>query len=241
MDPTSPLAPLAAAPRRAALVFDVDGTLAPIVPRPEDAAVPPETRAELARLAERYLLVACVSGRDGADVERIVGVERVRCVGNHGLELDPRAEEHARAVGRFREQIGDDWPVEDKRLSLSLHFREAEDEAAARAALERIAQRAEAAGLEPRWGRKVLELRPGGGADKGVAVRRLLADAGAALGLYAGDDTTDLDAFRGLAEAGLEHAVRVAVASEEASPALIEAADLVVEWPAALRALLREL
>src|SRR3954470_20629214 len=81
-----PLARLRAEPALAALLLDVDGTLAPIVDRPEDAAVPAETRAELTRLRDRYGLVACISGRSGDDARRIVGVGDLRYVGSHGLE-----------------------------------------------------------------------------------------------------------------------------------------------------------
>jgi trehalose 6-phosphate phosphatase len=230
------LGPLAAAPEKSALVFDVDGTLAPIVARPELARVPAATRAELRRLVASYLLVACVSGRAGDDARRLVGVDGIVTVGNHGLELDPRAEEFAAALERFREKIR--LPVEDKRLSLSYHYREAADREAARSRLEEVAERAREAGLEPRWGRMVLEVRPPVEAHKGTAVRTLVERCGARRGLYAGDDTTDLDAFAGLAAAGLEHAVRVAVASDEGPPALREAADLVVEGPERLAELL---
>jgi trehalose 6-phosphate phosphatase len=99
--------------------------------------------------------------------------------------------------------------------------------------------RAQEAGLEARWGRKVLELRPPVEADKGTAVRALLEERDLQRALYAGDDTTDLDAFRGLE--GLEVAVRIAVASAEAPPGLREAADLVVASPAELLDLLRSL
>ena len=230
------LAPLTEAPDRSALVFDVDGVLAPIVARPELAAVPRATQAALRRLASRYLLVACVSGRAGGDARRLVGVEGIEVVGNHGLELDPRAEELAAAIARFRDVVG--LPVEDKRLSLSYHFREAADESAAAARLEEVAEQARAAGLDPRWGRKVLEIRPPIRADKSTAVRTLLERSRATRGLYAGDDTTDLDAFAGLVGAGLEHAVRVAVASDEGPVELREAADLVVESPDELARLL---
>jgi trehalose 6-phosphate phosphatase len=230
------LAPLREAPRESAIVLDVDGTLAPIVARPELAAVPEPTRAALRRLAARYALVACVSGRAGEDARRLVGVDGVLYVGNHGLELDPRVDELAGAIAAFRDAAG--VPVEDKRLSLSYHFREAADEAEARARLEEVAERARAAGLDARWGRKVLEVRPPADADKGTAVRALLARSGARRGLYAGDDTTDLDAFAGLAGAGLEHAVRIAVASDEGPVELREAADLVVAGPDELARLL---
>jgi trehalose 6-phosphate phosphatase len=233
------LAPLADAPERSALVFDVDGVLAPIVARPELSAVPEATRAELRRLAGRYLLVACVSGRGGEDARRLVGVEGIEVVGNHGLELDPRAADLAGRIASFRTEVG--LPVEDKRLSLSYHYREAADEAAARAELEGVAALAAKAGLDPRWGRKVLEVRPPVEANKGTAVRALLERSRAGLGFYAGDDTTDLDAFAGLAEAGLEYSVRIAVASVEVPRELRAAADLVVESPAAFAALLRAL
>lgn len=237
MEASDLLAPLARAPDLSALVLDVDGTLAPIVARPELAVVPAETRTELARLAERYRLVACVSGRAGDDARRLVGVEGIQLVGNHGLELDPRAHDLAEEIAAFRREVG--LPVEDKTLSLTYHYREAEDQAAARAELEEVARRAEEAGFDARWGRKVLEIRPAVEAHKGTAVRALVGRAGARLGLYAGDDTTDLDAFAGLRSLGLEHAVCVAVASDEGPAALREAADLVVAGPEELTGLLR--
>jgi trehalose 6-phosphate phosphatase len=231
------LARLSEDPARAAVLLDVDGTLAPIVARPDLATVPGETRAELRRLAGRYALVACVSGRTGEDAARMVGVEGVAYVGVHGLELAPEAERWRETLRPFAAL---DWPwLEDKGLTVAFHWREAEDEGTARSQLDEVAVRAEAAGLEARWGRKVLELRPPVEADKGTAVRSLLDARSLDRALYAGDDTTDLDAFRGLD--GLEVAVRVAVASAEAPPGLREAADLVVASPAELLDLLRRL
>ena len=119
------------------------------------------------------------------------------------------------------------------------HYRESEDEEAAFAELQRVARRATALGLEAQFGRKMLEVRPPVAADKGTAVRALLAQRGLRRALYAGDDTTDLDAFRGLD--GLDLSLRIAVASAEGPPALVDAADLVVESPAELVELLRRL
>ena len=233
-----PLAELARSPERAALLLDVDGTLAPIVPRPEDARVPDETRRELMRLAGRYALLACVSGRTGEDLDRVVGVPGLVYVGEHGLELEPEAERWVDRLRAFAEATTE-WPAERKRLTLSYHWRTAPDEEAAIAALERVAERARAEQLVPRWGRKVLELRPPVGAHKGTAVVRLLGERGLERALYAGDDATDLDAFRALD--GLELGVRVAVASAEAPAGLREAADLVVAGPGELLELLRRL
>jgi trehalose 6-phosphate phosphatase len=231
------LARLRSEPGRAAVLLDVDGTLAPIVARPELAVVPDETRAEVQRLAGRYALVACISGRTGEEAARLVGVEGVVYVGVHGLELAPGVERWREALRPFAEE---DWPwLEDKGLTVAFHWREAADEEQALRSLEAVAERARAAGLDARWGRKVLELRPPVEADKGTAIGALLAERGLGRALYAGDDTTDLDAFRGLD--GLELAVRVAVASEEGPAELREAADLVVASPAELLELLRTL
>src|SRR5688572_27173819 len=104
-----PVGRLTEDPRRAAVLLDVDGTLAPIVERAEDARVPDETRVEVARLAGRYALVACVSGRPGAEVERMLGVDGVAIVGEHGLELAPDAERWAEAVAAFANGV--DWPA----------------------------------------------------------------------------------------------------------------------------------
>jgi trehalose 6-phosphate phosphatase len=226
-------------PSRAAIFLDVDGVLAPIVERPEDARVPDETRTEVERLAARYGLVACVSGRTSADAERVVGVVGVRYVGTHGLELEPEANEWRERVHAFAATV--DWEPEDKGLTVAFHYRNVDDEEAAHAYLDGVAERARAYGLVALFGRKVLELRPPVHADKGTAVCRLLDETGLQRALYAGDDTTDIDAFRGLAAAGLEVAVRVAVSSPEAPPGLETDADVVVEGPAAMLEVLRSL
>jgi trehalose 6-phosphate phosphatase len=219
------LARLTEDPPRAAVLLDVDGVLAPIVPRPEDARVPEETRAELRRLAARYPLVACISGRAGDDARAVVGVSGLTYVGNHGLELDAAAEEWATRLDEFLATVT--WPrVENKRLTAALHFRDAHDEAAARGELDAVADRARGAGFVARYGRKVLELVPPLAAHKGTAVERLLEDRRLRRALYAGDDTTDLDAFAALER--LELGIRVAVASPEGPAELLAQADIVL-------------
>ena len=229
---------LAAEPGRAAILLDVDGVLAPIVDVPADAAVPAETKAELRRLHGRYALVGCVSGRPGLDARRVVGLDELVYVGEHGLELEPEAERWRERLHRLGETV--DWDdVERKPLTISFHYRRAEDEGEARRFLEAVADRARAEGFVARFGRKVLELRPPIAANKGTAVTHLLGERGLRRALFAGDDTTDLDAFRALE--GLELGVRVAVASPEGPPELREAADVVVDGPAAVLELLQRL
>jgi trehalose 6-phosphate phosphatase len=229
-------------PKAAAVLLDIDGTLAPIVERPEDAAVPEPTRAEVRRLSEKYGLVACVSGRPSTDARRLVGLDGIEYVGVHGLENDPEARRFEPQLEAFAERIAWPWTVEDKAgVTLSFHYREAEDEEDALRRAEAVAEAAEAAGLRPHRGRKVLEVRPPVQSDKGTAVRRLLEGRPLTRAVYAGDDTTDLDAFRGLDEAGLDVALKISVGSPEMNPRLLTEADLVVDGPGELLAFLRTL
>jgi trehalose-phosphatase len=232
-----PLASIAAEPGHAGLFLDIDGVLAPIVPRPEDARVPDETRAELRRLAGRYRLVACVTGRASGVARAIVGVSELTYVGEHGLELDVRAQEWGPRVHAFAAESP--WPAERKAHSVAFHFRTAADHDQARATLETVEAAALKQGFRTRWGRMVLEVLPPVDASKGTAVRTLLTETGLQRALYAGDDTTDLDGFAALD--GLDLAVRVAVASAESPSELARRADLVVPDPAAFLELLQRL
>jgi trehalose 6-phosphate phosphatase len=229
---------LAAEPARTAILLDIDGTLAPIVDVPADAAVPQETRDELLRLHGRYGLVACISGRPSESAAAIVGLPQLVYVGEHGLELAPEAPAWRERLHAFAATV--DWDdLEPKPLSVSFHYRRTDDEGEALQLLEAVATRARSEGLVPRWGRKVLELRPPLEAHKGTAVRTLLGDRNLRRALYAGDDATDLDGFRGLD--GIELGVRVAVASPEGPAELREAADVVVSSPEELLGVLRVL
>lgn len=245
------LEPLRADPRRAAVLTDVDGTLAPIAERAEEAAVPAAAREVLARLSERCGLVGCISGRQAVEARRLVGLDGIAYAGNHGLELllpgdeaprlDPSVAEEERGAAQFLAGVDGDalraagLRPEDKGPIQALHWRGAEDEAAAEARAHEIAIEAGQAGLEPRWGRKVLELRPVGGGGKDAAVAALLATDGVDRAVYAGDDRTDLDAFRRLRElrtsGQLLAAVCVGIVSPEAPPELPEDSDLIVDGP----------
>lgn len=234
------LARLAAEPATAGLFLDFDGVLAPIVERPEDAEIPPGTRAELERLVGCYAVVAVVSGRASEDVRVRLGVDGVVCVGSHGLELEPQAERWRKTLATFAADAP--WPphdIEVKGLAVAFHFRDRADEAEAIRQLDAVAETARGEGLVARYGRKILEVLPPVGSHKGTAVRRLLEEHGLSRGLAVGDDTTDLDSFAALD--GLDVAVRVAVASEEAPAALLDAADLVLGSTGEFLELLRRL
>jgi trehalose 6-phosphate phosphatase len=136
----------------------------------------------------------------------------------------PAFAEWADRVHAFAERHSDSGArMEDKGPIVAFHWRGADDEDAVRSRLEEVAREAEAEFLT-HWGRKVLEIRPPVAVDKGRAIHELIRRSGVQVALYAGDDRTDLDAFRALGDG-----VRVGVRSAEGPPEIVERADLVVE------------
>jgi trehalose 6-phosphate phosphatase len=255
------LEPIRSDPAHAAVLLDIDGTLAPIVRHAADAHVPEATRSLLIEISKRYRVVGCVSGRRAATARQIVAIGTIAYVGNHGGELlRPRATtpevdpEVASWTARVREFADRAYSSElqkirvrseDKDAIAAFHWRGAPDEEAAAAAVRGVAELAEREGFVIHWGRKVLEVRPPVALDKGLGIAALLRGAPVAAAMYAGDDTTDLDAFRGLRElvqsGELESAVCVAVSSDEAPPELAREADLTVDGTGAVRGLLEAL
>ena len=254
------IAPLRDDPKHAAILTDIDGTIAPIVLKPGDSAVPEATRDLLRALADRYALVACVSGRRALDARRVVGLDQLAYSGNHGFELllpgdgevraDPSLDGHESDAPRFvaaldrseLDRVG--IRTEDKGAIVALHWRGAENEGAAESLAYEIASEAEWQGLVPHLGRKVLEIRPNVPINKGIAVAALIgtysAATGAAAGsidsaLYGGDDHTDIDAFTALrtlrGDGQLKTAVCIAVASDESPAEVSREADLTVSGP----------
>lgn len=243
------------------MLLDVDGVLAPIVLQPDDAHMPETTRRPLIEVARRYGVVACVSGRRASDARRIVALGSIAYLGSHGSEvlrpgtiapeLDRELQAWTRRVQAFaHDAYGEKLRrlrvrLEDKEAIAALHWRGTPDEDDSRAAIEEVAEQAEAAGFVTHWGRKVLEIRPPVRIDKGAGIVGLLHSTELAAAVYVGDDVTDLDAFRGLTElqerGRLGYALRVGVRSDETPPALEEEADTLVEGTDGVRDLLRAL
>jgi trehalose 6-phosphate phosphatase len=255
------LAPLRSNPSAAAVLLDIDGTLSPIVENAADASVPEATRQLLIAISRRYGLVACVSGRRAAESRAMVGVGTISYIGSHGGELlrsgwtesvlDPALREWTDRIEAFRREADTAElrrrrvRIEDKGPIVAFHWRGAVDEEAARAAVDALAAHAEAAGLEVHWGRKVMEARPPLRIDKGAGLTSLLELSGTTAAVFAGDDVTDLDAFRALRElvaaGSLEHALCVGVRSEDGPPEIEREADLVVDGTAGMQELLAAL
>lgn len=235
-------------PDRALVALDVDGTLAPIVPRPQDAVLLPGVREVLAALAARVATLALVSGRAARDVVRLGGLDDVaglQVLGHYGLEswrdgvLDSPPVEPGVAVARDRlpavlAAAAEGVTVEDKDHSLVVHTRQtAAPQAALDALTPALTRLAAECALELVPGKFVAELRPPG-IDKGEAVRRLVAARRPAVVVYAGDDVGDRPAFeavRALRDAGSVAGLVVFSAGDEEPSEVRELADVTVAGP----------
>lgn len=202
------------------LLFDYDGTLTPIVSRPEEALLSPEVREKIYALAQKPTSsVGIISGRSMSELKSMVAVEGIYYAGNHGLEIEgpglkfvSKPAETARAtIKDIARQLSaalesiDGVIVEDKGLSLSVHYRLVKkgDENIVAATFKQItAPLANEGKIKVTSGKKVLEVRPPIDWHKGKAVEAITREIKAllklesVLTLYLGDDTTDEDAFR---------------------------------------------
>ena len=255
------LAGFAAAPRVAALFCDIDGTISPIVERPGAAAVSQPFREVLAALTERLVLVAFVTGRTLEDGRRMIPVDGAAYVGTHGLEstapdgqvlTEPMAERYIAAVQEVAAAAARDLDcdtlgvvLENKRTVLAVHYRLAADAALTRhEILARVVEPARRRGLAISTGHFVFEVRPPLPFTKGTATRSLLAGRDYRVGLFCGDDLTDVTGFKTLHDWAARDARRAAcalaaVTAETPRPVIEEADVLVRATPGVYEALTR--
>lgn len=243
------LAPLLAVPSASAIFLDLDGTLAPIMPRPKDVAIPTGISRTIRSLAHAYLAVTVVSGRPATGARRIVGNAELAYIGNHGFETMlpghavvvceeakeyiPKIRELVEFCRKDQEMVEAGIWLEDKTATMSFHFRQAPDpEHSAAFIRDRFFPRIEKLGLAISEGRKVIEVRPPMQINKGVAVGHLLDRLGCRQAIYIGDDTTDIDAFKELRKRKRrkEHVmISVGVISSEMPAELPKYSDLLLD------------
>jgi len=251
LDADATVAALTERPRRTVLLSDYDGSLAPIVERPEDAGPLPGVVETLGALVARLGRVAIVSGRPVEFLATELPVPGLAFAGLYGMErlqdgrrtVDPRVEPFrdavAAALSSAQARFGDALVERKADVSLTLHWRPAPE--VREDMLSCAHELARRYGLSELHTRMAVELRPPIAIDKGAAVASFLD--GFDVGAFAGDDTGDLPAFAELElavdDGRLDRAVRIGVVSPEAPADLVRAVDVVTDGPAGLLALLR--
>ncbi|HKP56168.1 MAG TPA: trehalose-phosphatase [Polyangiales bacterium] len=206
---------------RVLLAFDYDGTLAPIVAARDHADMRARTRKLLADVCELYPC-AVISGRSRKDVGARITSARVKYViGNHGLEPGKNIASFERAIKAVTPQLERQLTdvrgveIEDKRYSLSVHYRGARGKQRARAAIEAAVRRLDQP-MRMIAGKLLVNVVPEGAPHKGDALDALRAREGADTALYVGDDSTDEDVFE-LDQPGQLLGIRIGQARDSAA------------------------
>ncbi len=201
-----------------AVITDIDGTISQIVSKPDEAVITPEMRNVLTRLADKFKLVAVISGRPVKDAQNIVGVDNLLYVGSHGLEYLKNGKIHVeeevesyvpiiKEIARLLEEK-DSCNIEgiffeDKGLCFSIHYRLCKEPEKAREiilnSIEDVLKTSRndngCENLKINEGRKIVEIRPPIGYDKGTILEKLTSENQIKKLVYLGDDVTDNDAF----------------------------------------------
>lgn len=256
MDAASLRNALATDPATSGLFLDFDGTLTPIVDDPTSSKLPQRLREVLGDLAQRLGCVAVVSGRPATFLLDRLRVPGVRMLGLYGLEegrdgeidVRPEAAEWQSAVDVARDRLRtavegmDGVVLEDKGLSVAVHWRNAPDRTAAGEAVSTLVEEVAAdTGLGREPGKLVEELRPPVAWDKGSAVRALTEELALSEPVYVGDDLGDLTAFAAVRELGgravaVDHGAETPSRLLEAADVVLPGNDAVADWLTELRA-----
>lgn len=197
------------AQRPCGLMTDIDGTISPLVPTPDEAAVTPRARDLLRQLAHRIDLVAAISGRPATVAARMIGVPELTYIGNHGLELWqndhavalpvalPYVEAIQQVLRKAQTRIALRGVLfEDKGVTATVHYRQTNDPAAAKQLIGAVLlPLAEEYGVRLTRGQMIWEIRPPIEANKGTAVIDLIRQNQLRGAIFIGDDRTDADAF----------------------------------------------
>jgi trehalose 6-phosphate phosphatase len=234
---------LLADPSTSAVLTDFDGTLAPIVPNPEEARPLPRAVEVLESLSRLFAVVGVVSGRPASFLAsallragpsvHLVGVYGLEWVENGAIRRAPEVEPWVAAAREVLEAARAEAPpgigIEDKGASVTIHWRAAPH--AGKWAQPFARSWSQRTGLRLQHGRMAVEFRPPVSIDKGSVVERLAGGSTAAC--FAGDDAGDIAAFEALDKLRARgvRTVKMAVSDEESPPGLAAAADLVVDGP----------
>lgn len=230
--------------KRIGLFCDFDGTLSRIVPEPDEAVILPQNHLLLSELKKTIATVAVVSGRAGKDVARLVNIEGLIYIGNHGLEryhnnvleVLPEAVLYKQKIKAAAEeldvQLVPGMQIENKIVTLSIHYRQTENPVEVQKFfLPIITQTAEKHQLKLFEGRLIFELRPPTPINKGTALHSLIEEYKLDGAVFIGDDITDTAAFvaaRALRKSGECESFAIGVIDDGTPQSVAELSDMAV-------------
>lgn len=231
---------------KTAIITDIDGTISEIVPTPMEAVVKPEIRDIVEEIANKFEFTGVMTGRSIKNAMDMMKSKKIIYIGNHGLEqfkngkihIEPEVEEYIPVIKKLAESIQKQLVnyecilFQDKELSFTVHYRLCNDgEEIRKRALDAITSIKESKDLKIAEGRKVIEIRPPIGHDKGTILQKFIFDNNIKKIIYLGDDITDVDAFNELNKLrneGMIETFSIVVSSKETPDYVKESADYYV-------------
>jgi trehalose 6-phosphate phosphatase len=220
---------------KTAVITDIDGTISKIVLDPYEATITQIMRATLKKLVDKFQLVGIITGRNVKNAKEMLEVDGLLYIGSHGLEylkddeiyIEPEVEEYLPIIQKIAQNIQTEEELyniknilfQEKGLCFTVHYRKCEDlEGTHRKILEAINEMEGIEKFKITEGRKVVEIRPKIGHDKGTILEKLIFENDVEKIIYLGDDVTDVDAFnklKELKENGNVNGAGIVVVSEE--------------------------
>ncbi len=228
------------------LITDVDGTISPTTPTPQQARISPVCRHYLAQLSNKLALVAAISGRSAPEVKRMINIDGMVYIGNHGLERwgGSRTDFHKAVrdyTGVIETAVRELAPllsikgiiIENKKVTATIHYRLClEPELAEAQILKAVAASSQAGNLRIIRDRMAIDLLPPVEINKGTATRDLIREQHLRGGIYLGDALTDIDAFKAIHDFGHEaefQGFAIGITSLEMPEELLTEADFTMD------------
>lgn len=227
------------------VITDVDGTLSEIVQEPDDAIVDDEMKVILRNLVNKFQFLIFITGRTIRNVRKMVDIFGALYIGNHGMEylendeivLGPEISGYRKEIGEIEAKLKNRLNLsglifENKKTCLTIHYRMNENQEMARIIiLDEIKKLGLSRDLKVSEGKKVIEIKPQTGNNKGTIIRRMVDDHQIHQLIYCGDDTTDVDAFEAIKRLNMKpsfNGISIAVLSNETPVNVVNTAQYYV-------------
>ncbi len=227
------------------LITDIDGTISPTAPTPQQAEVTPLCRHYLSILCKQLALVVGISGRPAEEVKEMVGIDGMVYIGNHGMErwtgnhseYTKDVKGYSKIIKTVLEELSpllsiEGLTIQDKVVTATIHYRQCPDrESARKAILEAVKNSPQAGKLRVVPEKMAIDLLPPVDINKGTAITELLKEYNLQGGIYLGDDITDIDGFRAIHTADRDQdfqGLAIAVSNEEVPQEVLVEADFIL-------------
>jgi trehalose 6-phosphate phosphatase len=206
------------------IVTDIDGTISTITPLPHQAVITPDMKGILNEIQRKFKLLAIITGRSLEDALKMINIPDILYIGNHGMEYqrnneiitDKKILSYIPQINNLHDKLKQESHtkipgiiIENKNTSISIHYRSTKDPKKARKIIIQTLKNIEnIKELQIKEGKKIIEVRPPIGNDKGKIINKIVKNYGGNQLIYLGDDVTDVDAFKEISKLSNEKEIK---------------------------------